>query len=464
MSRLRARAVAILAGSLWCSFAGAREPTGVEQYALELLNRARQDPNAEVVRLSRETWGDAGSPALPDLNEGLDPGTLSGAPRPPLAFDPDLVAAASSYAGLLLASETFGHAEDGTPVSRMAAAGYPFDPPWGSGENLAITSTPDPRPIDRELAEQHHRNLFVDGGVSGRGHRVNLLDANFREIGIAFRADSDTQSAFGPPPGHDVVSARDFAFSSDRIFVTGVIYHDDNGNAFYDPGESAGNLAIEVRDWSNAVVASGRSFSSGGYSVNLGNLTGGSYTLAVIAADGTEAARGFFWDGATNVKVDLVDPPFTTPPVFDHLHRPDGRIGPNRWTSTGDDHYSATGAGQTVSRVAHTADWLEWHSAFENDGATADEIVVEASGGNSWFDVIHLERRGPGWENVTAELIRGIAVPLAPGEAVEYVTRVRPTREAIGKPRDFLFRLTGRSGANPTRSDRVRGFLENRTR
>jgi hypothetical protein len=65
------------------SLCSAREPNSLEQYYLELVNRARLAPNAEVTRLSDETWGDTGSPVAPDLNEGLAPGTISAATKQP---------------------------------------------------------------------------------------------------------------------------------------------------------------------------------------------------------------------------------------------------------------------------------------------------------------------------------------------------------------------------------------------
>lgn len=59
----------------------AREPSSLEQYYLELVNRARANPNAEVVRLSGKPWGDDpdNNPATPDLNEGLAAGTITSA-------------------------------------------------------------------------------------------------------------------------------------------------------------------------------------------------------------------------------------------------------------------------------------------------------------------------------------------------------------------------------------------------
>ena len=77
----------------------AREPTDYEQYMLELVNRARANPNAEVARLSGEPWGDDGT-AVPDLNEGPptlggEPWTIPAGPHQPLAFNLDIVDAAS---------------------------------------------------------------------------------------------------------------------------------------------------------------------------------------------------------------------------------------------------------------------------------------------------------------------------------------------------------------------------------
>src|SRR5262245_55336620 len=51
------------------------DPTPAEQLMLEVINRARANPTAEAARYSI------------DLNEGLAPGTISAAPKRPLAFN-----------------------------------------------------------------------------------------------------------------------------------------------------------------------------------------------------------------------------------------------------------------------------------------------------------------------------------------------------------------------------------------
>ncbi|MEM9016132.1 MAG: CAP domain-containing protein, partial [Verrucomicrobiota bacterium] len=217
----------------------AREPTEIEQFYLELVNRARANPGAEVTRLAGFPWGDDGSPATADLNEGLSPGTITNSTKQPLAFDPFLIDAASDYSDFLLASEKFGHNENGTSRSRIEAAGYPIGPGSGWGENLATTTSTGTHLVSQARAEQHHRNLFIDFDYPGRGHRKSILNGSYREIGIAIREDLDGQSLFPPPFGNDVLSTQNFAYSSGRIFLTGVIYYDGNSDSFFTPGESA---------------------------------------------------------------------------------------------------------------------------------------------------------------------------------------------------------------------------------
>src|SRR5690606_9174632 len=136
--------------------------------------------------------------------------------------------------------------------------------------------------------------------------RILLMKEEFREVGIAMRLDSNSESFF-EPGYHDIVSVQNFAYSAGRVFVTGVIYDDSNANDFYDPGESAGTLALEVRTPGGAKVASGVSFGSGGYSINLAGVAPGAYRLVALGAvDGWVEIRDFWWGGTQNVKVDLV--------------------------------------------------------------------------------------------------------------------------------------------------------------
>ncbi len=80
----------------------ATDPTAEEQYLLEIINRTRWNPDAEVFRLSNQTWGDTGSPATPDLNEGITNSVINDDHAQPLAFNRNIIQAARDYSTTLL--------------------------------------------------------------------------------------------------------------------------------------------------------------------------------------------------------------------------------------------------------------------------------------------------------------------------------------------------------------------------
>ena len=111
------------------------EPTEYEQYLLELVNRARANPTAEVSRIDAEAtsqpgyWGSYtrfnsydGFAGAPSLNEG--PPTLGGsvyrihsAARQPLAFNPALIDGARAYVAQMQTSDSINHNLGGTSVN-----------------------------------------------------------------------------------------------------------------------------------------------------------------------------------------------------------------------------------------------------------------------------------------------------------------------------------------------------------
>jgi uncharacterized protein YkwD len=84
-----------------------------EQYFLELTNRARQDPAGEAKRLGI------------DLNEGLAPGTITTAAKPPLAPNTALLTAIRGHLQDMIKNQFFGHTgSDGSdPGKRIGDAG-----------------------------------------------------------------------------------------------------------------------------------------------------------------------------------------------------------------------------------------------------------------------------------------------------------------------------------------------------
>jgi len=263
-------------------------PTAVEQYLVELINRGRADPAGEAAR-----FGIA-------LNEGLAAGTISTSPKQPLAIDPYLTDAARRHAQWMIDTDTFSHTGSGgsNPGARMASAGYSFAGSYGWSENIAWSGSAPSVPDPTTTALQLHRNLFVDEGIAGRGHRINLMAANLRQIGVGVIS--------GEFHGYNAVMAcEDFAYSGSGVFLTGVVYTDAVvDDDFYTPGEGLGGITISARRLSDGALFTATSWASGGYSLAL---PAGTYRVTASGAGlGGTIGGGTVSLGGENVQVDFV--------------------------------------------------------------------------------------------------------------------------------------------------------------
>src|SRR5690606_38071263 len=81
----------------------------------------------------------------------------------------------------MLNTRTFDHIGEGnsTPTQRMTAAGYSLSGSWTTGENISASGTSGTSINLSTLIPNQHRSLFESSG-----HRVNILNANYREVGI----------------------------------------------------------------------------------------------------------------------------------------------------------------------------------------------------------------------------------------------------------------------------------------
>jgi hypothetical protein len=275
------RLMFFLAAALVCRPAGAQaalilyshgDPTPAEQYMLELVNRARANPAAEAARYNI------------DLNEGVPSDeTISSTPKQPLAFNANITQAARGHSQWMLDNDTFSHYElvlD--PGARMLAAGYVFAGSWTWGENIAWRgSFPNSPPLVPTVGMEHE-DLFVDTGVSGRGHRVNLMTDAFREIGIGVKEGVFSVS------GHDynaVMVTQDFGASGANPgpFLLGVVYHDTDANKFYTAGEGLAGVQVTIPNGAFYANTS----TSGGYAVPVTGLSG---TIQVTISGGALTA------------------------------------------------------------------------------------------------------------------------------------------------------------------------------
>ncbi|QRM30762.1 CAP domain-containing protein [Microvirga sp. VF16] len=238
------------------------QATAYEQFMLELVNRERAKTGAQ-----------------------------------PLTFNGDLNESADSHSNWMIATDTFSHTGAGgsSPHQRMIQAGYTFSGSWTSAENIAWASTRAPAGLQDEV-ELLHTSL-----MNSPGHKANILNGTFREIGIGF----DT----GPYQTWDgAFVTQNFAKSGTKVFLTGVGMDDKDGDLFYDIGEGLGGLTV------TAVSSTGARYSTttesaGGYGLAL---AAGTYEVT-FSGGGFAAVTKQVTISASNVKLDLIDPTTGTP-------------------------------------------------------------------------------------------------------------------------------------------------------
>jgi serralysin len=102
--------------------------------------------------------------------------------RSPLAFDGDLNASTDLHSEWMISSGVFARTGEGgsTPVERMQNAGFDFVGSSWAGENVAYASSRAPEGFADEV-RLLHTNL-----INSSGHRANILNDTFREVGIGF--------------------------------------------------------------------------------------------------------------------------------------------------------------------------------------------------------------------------------------------------------------------------------------
>ncbi|ANW01540.1 CAP domain-containing protein [Bradyrhizobium icense] len=233
------------------------QPSTYEQYLLELINAERAKVGAQ-----------------------------------PLAFDGDLNEASEDHSQWMIGTDTFSHTGSGgsTAGQRMTAAGYAFTGSWSWGENIAWATTRSPAGLQDEVLLLH-TNL-----MNSSGHRANILNANYREVGLGFEV--------GDYGGRDsAFITEDFARSGSSVYLTGVAFDDKDGDRFYDVGEELGGLTLTAVSSTGATYTT-TTYGSGGYDLALPPA---SYTVTFSGA-GIQTTSMQTTIGSKNVKLDLIDP------------------------------------------------------------------------------------------------------------------------------------------------------------
>lgn len=251
----------------------------LEQLSLERINRARLRPAEEAA---------ANNIAI---DEGVT-GRLDTQPKPAVALNAALHNAAEEHSQDMLDRDYFEHdtPEGVTPFDRMTSAGYVFT---RAGENLAWRGTTGA--LDEvAFVEEQHVDLFVDAGIEDRGHRVTMLNEQYREVGISIIRGTFTNNG---TDFDSIMQTQDFGTNaSNSTFVLGVVYNDANGNGMYDSGEGVANSTVTLDNTTQSTNA------AGGYAFEV--TQAGSHTIRFATGD-TQAFT--LSAGSANIKIDLVD-------------------------------------------------------------------------------------------------------------------------------------------------------------
>jgi len=268
------------------------DPSAAEQAHLEYINRARADPVAEAQRLG-----------LSDVLEGVTDTSTTSNKVPPLTLNENLSLAAKNHTQFMVQIECFAHVCTGEDQvgDRITSSNYI----WQTyGENIALTaSTLTLDPVEESLTL--HNNLFIDKDYPGRGHRVNILSPNFKEVGISLLSGT-YQSGFYN--AYYITTDFGTQLSDSRYFLLGVVYDDQpatgetTADGFYTAGEGLSGISIDVIETSDTTTTA----SAGGYAIPLSD---GTYTVRFTNQSNQNIERTVTLQGE-NVKVDITQSEF----------------------------------------------------------------------------------------------------------------------------------------------------------
>jgi len=266
------------------------DPSAAEQAHLEAINRARANPTTEANRVG-----------LSSVTEGVASGEIAtysngkAKPQPPLVFNRNLSTAASAHTQDMLSRDFFAHSspEGTTPFTRITKTGYQFS---NAGENIAFTASTGL--LNETVASlQLHDDLFIDENYAGRGHRVNILSSDFREIGIGVKLGKITRSGI---QYNAAFVTTDFGsdLTNPNNFLLGVVYDDKNVDSTYTAGEGIKDVKIAITETGENTTTA----TAGGYGIPLKN---GTYTVTIKHNSLGQVSKSVEIKGQ-NVKLDVL--------------------------------------------------------------------------------------------------------------------------------------------------------------
>jgi Bacterial Ig domain/Dockerin type I domain len=262
------------------------DPTALEQEMLQLINRFKSDPTGEYGRLiasdSPLRSFDAEVTSQLDFSK-VDGGMLRSelsrlSPVPPVAWNEVVYDIATTQNGTMIAKQRQEHFPN--LASTLNGLGVPIEA--GTAQNaffntLNIGKTPFFVHASYVIDWAAGAPDAVGGMQKDRGHRANLANSLYNQIGSAIT------------PTSILVSTQMFAkISSAQKMAVGALFEDKNKSGWYDAGEGLGGAKIEFKNQASGAIITTTALSAGGYQVVLpagtysATASGGALKHAVV--------------------------------------------------------------------------------------------------------------------------------------------------------------------------------------
>jgi hypothetical protein len=252
-----------------------------EEYALELINRLRTNPQAELPLLLNSTDPNVQN-ALTFFHVDrtvLAQQWASLTPVQPLAWNDILAGTAVAHSQLMNTDDQQAHQLPGEPDpgQRITNAGYSWSD-WG--ENIFASAT---------SIFEDHAAFAIDWGPTSTGiqnppdHRKNLMNPVFREVGIGLANANPGNQHTGP-----LLITEDFGrlMNPGNPYLVGAVFADADGDGFYSPGEGLAGVSVSVSGAGGTFTTT--SSGAGGYQLQLpagtytATFSGGGLVLPVV--------------------------------------------------------------------------------------------------------------------------------------------------------------------------------------
>jgi hypothetical protein len=288
-------------------------PTAREQELLELINRMRTAPAAELAILLNSSDPDV----IIALNYfQVNRTTLAAqwsllTPVAPLAWSSQLNDAATAHNQKMImydqqshqvgVSDSLGNFTAYEPDlgGRLTAANYNFTRGY---ENIYAYS---------KSIVHGNAGFAIDWGNATTGHRDNMMSTDVREVGVAVTDENIVSTSVGP-----LVITEDFGNRSaltGKAWLLGVAFQDTNKDSWYEAGEGLKDVQVTITGI-NGTTINGTTTpivttvtTTGGYQELLNP---GQYRVD-FSRNGTVFSSKTTLINADNIKIDLVVPVLT---------------------------------------------------------------------------------------------------------------------------------------------------------